>query len=163
MRNAKSKHHIDGLLTLLLFGVFAVCVLSVLLTGADVYRRLVQRDQESYASRTCAQYLATKVRQAPSADAVSVAPFGEGDALVLSETLDGQLYLTRVYCHDGWLWELFSAAGDDLAPQDGERVLQAQGLELLLEDGLLSVTVTDGAGDQVSLRLSPRGGEEAAA
>ena len=33
-----------GLLVLLLLGVFAVCVLSVLLTGAEGYRRLTERD-----------------------------------------------------------------------------------------------------------------------
>ena len=35
MREKRVKHHIDGLVALLLFGVFAACVLVVLLTGAD--------------------------------------------------------------------------------------------------------------------------------
>ena len=34
MRDKQIKHHIDGLVALLLFGVFAACVLVVLLTGA---------------------------------------------------------------------------------------------------------------------------------
>ena len=34
MRRQASQHHMDGLLMLLLFGVFAACVLGVLLTGA---------------------------------------------------------------------------------------------------------------------------------
>lgn len=48
-----------GLLALLLLLVFAVCVLSVLLTGADTYQTLTRRDQDSYDRRTAAQYLAT--------------------------------------------------------------------------------------------------------
>ena len=38
----------DGVFVLLLFCVFAVCVLSVLLTGAGAYRRLTERDRVSY-------------------------------------------------------------------------------------------------------------------
>ncbi len=159
--NKTEKHHMDGLLTLLLFGVFAACVLFVLLTGANIYRDLTQRDQAAYAHRTCAQYIAAKVRQAPAPDAVRVEEFG-GDALVLSQDIDGWEYLTRIYCYDGWLRELFAQADGELAPQDGEKIIEAQGLELALEDGLLSVYVTDGSGQTTALTLLIRGGEGAA-
>ena len=42
----------DTLLALLLFGLFSVCVLAVLLTGADAYRRLTRRDRLAFDSRT---------------------------------------------------------------------------------------------------------------
>ena len=103
----KRSIYIDGLLALLLFGVFAVCVLAVLLTGARAYRGLTQRDQAAYSRRVCVQYIATRVRQADRAEGVSVEPFGEGDALVLSE--DG--YVTRVYHYDGYLMELYAKIG----------------------------------------------------
>ena len=44
MKQRTVKHNIDGLAALLLFGIFAACVLSVLLSGAGAYRRLTQRD-----------------------------------------------------------------------------------------------------------------------
>ena len=47
MKQNTTKHHMDGLLVLLLFGVFAVCILSVLLTGARVNRALAARDSAS--------------------------------------------------------------------------------------------------------------------
>ncbi len=159
--NKTGKHHMDTLFTLLLFGVFAACVLFVLLTGANVYRDLTLRDQAAYAHRTCAQYIAAKVRQAPSPDAVRVEEFG-GDALVLSQDIDGWEYLTRIYCYDGWLRELFAQADGELAPQDGEKIIEAQGLELELADGVLSVYVTDSTGRTTALSLLVRGGEEAA-
>ena len=49
--------------------VFAVALLAVLLGGANVYDRLTARDSESYDSRTCVQYLTTKVRQSENAGA----------------------------------------------------------------------------------------------
>ena len=117
-----------GLLSLLLLLVFAVCVLSVLLTGADTYQTLTRRDQDSYDRRTAAQYLATRVRQADRADGIAVADFQGCDALELTETIDGTPYITRVYCYDGYLRELFSAAEAQMTPADGEKVLEAQAL-----------------------------------
>lgn len=60
MKRGTSQHHMDGLIALLLFGVFAACVLAVLLTGAGAYRRLVGRDRAAYERRTCVQYIATR-------------------------------------------------------------------------------------------------------
>ena len=48
----RHKHHFGGLSALLLLGVFAVCVLVVLLTGAEAYQRLNQRDRAAYDTRT---------------------------------------------------------------------------------------------------------------
>ncbi|RKI63981.1 DUF4860 domain-containing protein [bacterium 1xD42-67] len=159
MRKRGSQHHIDGLLALLLFGVFAVCVLAVLLTGARAYRGLTQRDQAAYSRRVCVQYIATRVRQADGLDRVKVEPFGESQALVLSE--DG--YATRVYCYEGYLMELYASVEEVLQPEDGQRIIPMGGMELALEDGMLSMDITDGQGVKDSLRLSLRSGEGAAA
>ena len=150
-------------MALLLFGVFAACVLLVLLTGADAYRRLTERDQAAYDRRTCVQYVATRVRQADCAGGVSVSEFDGVPVLELHETIEGTDYVTLVYCYDGWLRELFAAADAGLDPEAGETVMEAQDLALSLEDGLLTVAVTDSRGTVNTLVLSLRGGEGAAA
>ena len=156
-RRRKQKHEITGLIALLLFGVFAVCILSVLLTGADVYHRLTERDRDAYARRTCVQYIATKVRQAPSGDVVDVDSFDGVDALCLTEDINGTAYVTRIYCYDGWLRELFTAEDGDFLPEDGEQIIEVRDMRLALEDGLLTVALTDGAGAETALTLSLRG------
>ena len=88
MREHSRKHDLSSLLVLLLFAVFAVCILAVLLTSADTYRRLSDRDQDSYDRRTAAQYITTKVRQADRQDTVSVRAFDGQDALVLTDEID---------------------------------------------------------------------------
>ena len=142
---------------LLVLAVFAVGILGALLGGAGIYRRLTRRDQQSFNSRTCAQYITTRVRQAPGQ--VQVASFGGGDALVIPETIGGEIYLTRVYCYDGWLMELYTAEGGSFDPQDGEKLLPAQELALTLENGLLSVRLTGSGGDIQALCLHLRGQE----
>lgn len=154
------QHHMDTLAALLLFGVFAVCVLAVLLTGADAYRRLTERDRVSYDRRSCVQYIATRVRQSDTAGGVCVEDFGGATALVLGE---GD-FVTRVYCYEGYLMELYCAAGDtDLVPQDGERVMAADSMDAYLTDGLLQVVVVDPNYQYDSMVLSLRSGEGGAA
>lgn len=158
MKRQGTKHQMDALLMLLLFGVFAVCVLIVLLTGAKAYRGLTERDGAAYDSRTCVQYIATRVRQGDLAGGVAVEPFGDTQALCMRDP-DG--FITRLYCHDGWLMELYTFADAELAPQDGEKVMPMEALNLTLEDGLLSAEIQGkdaGAADTLRLSLRAEGG-----
>ena len=157
----KQGHHMDGLMALLLFGIFAACVLAVLLTGADTYRRLTERDQEAYHRRVSAQYIAARVRQADREEGVSIQSFGGGDALRLA---DGAGYATLIYFYDGWLMELYASEDSGLAPEDGARVMESQGfVPTMEEDGLLVVRLTGPTGVEDTLRLCLRSGEGAAA
>lgn len=152
----KRNHHLDMLGALLLFCVFAACVLGILLTGAGLYRRLTERDQASYDRRTGSQYIATRVRQADRLGSVAVEEFGGTDALALEDEYG---YVTRVYWHDGWLMELYAAAGAEFSPEDGEKLMPADGLALSLEGRLLRVEF---AGEE-AFSLCLRSGEGAAA
>ena len=163
MKQRNRTVHLDGVLAVLLLGVFAACVLAVLLAGADGYQRLTQRDQEAYAQRTAAQYLATRVRQADTAAGMTVEPFGPDgpDALLLYEEIEGPTYVTRVYCYDGYLRELFSAADVQLLPADGEKVLEMQNLTLSSDGQGISARITDPQGNETALYWTLRSAEEA--
>ena len=79
--------------------------------------------------------------------------------MVIPQTYGDVQYLTRVYCHDGWLMELFTASSGEFAPEDGERLMPANAMSLSLEDGLLMVQLTDETGEKKSLLLELRSGE----
>lgn len=159
MRRSKSKFDGNGLMILLLFGVFSVSVLGVLLSGAGVYRQLVRRDEHAYAQRTAAQYVTMRLRQ--GSGKVSVEPFGDGEALELWEQIGGEAYVTRVYCSDGGVRELFCRADAQAAPQDGQVVLPAEAMHFQLEGDLLTVRLTNTDGEEMDLILALRGKEEA--
>ena len=159
MRNERGKRNIASLASLLLFGVFAVCILLVLLTGAKAYRGLTQRDQSAYARRTAAQYLTTRVRQGDAQGQISVEKFGGADTLLLTEEIDGTLFVTRVYCYDGAIRELFSFADETFEPGDGEEILPAEGLELTLDGQVLTASILNADGTDQTLTLYLRSGE----
>ncbi|MBR3705669.1 MAG: DUF4860 domain-containing protein, partial [Firmicutes bacterium] len=92
---------------------------------------------------------------------VTITDFGDGDALVLPETYDGEQYTTYIYCSGGWLREYFTAEDTAGDPDLGEKILKASALDISLEDDLLSVTVTDTSGRTSDIALFIRGGKEA--
>ena len=147
------KNLFGGAAALLVLAVFAVGILGTLLGGAGIYRRLTRRDQQAFNGRTLLQYVATRVRQAPGG--VAVADFGGCDALVIPQQVGNETFITRVYCYDGWLMELFSSEKGAFHPRDGEKLLPAQGLELEQEEGLLYGRIMDdwGAVHELYLRL----------
>jgi len=157
---AGNQRRIHRLLPFGLFAVFTLCVVAVVYAGAHSYRSLAARDRDSYHRRTCVQYLSTRVRQAPSARAISLIPFGEGDALAIEEELDGRVYTTLVYCSGGWLRELFTDDISSWSPLGGEPVLELSTLTGSWEGELLLLEITDLQNRKTQITLAPRGGKE---
>ena len=157
MKERHGKKSISGIAALILLAVFAIGILSVLLTGAGVYKRLADQNAASYDVRTCMQYLANKIRQAPASDAVVVSEFGDGDSLLIREYIGESEYWTQVYCYDGWLMELFTVADGGFAPADGERILPIEHLSVSIDGSLLQIAVLSVNGEEDTLLLTVRG------
>ena len=151
MKNRSLQRNISDLLVLTVFAVMALCLLLVLLAGARVYRNLTEQAQYNDDRRTAAHYVTTRFRQ--SAETVEVADFGGCTALVFREEVEGTTYLTRIYCCDGWLRELYAAENGDFSPEDGEKILPLQSLSAIREGGMLTVQLTFSDGTCRELRL----------
>lgn len=154
----KNRANITDLLALLVFGVFALCVAAVLLTGAKTYRNLTDRGTTAYGHRVAARYLTTRFHQAPQ---VQVEDFCGLQAMTIREEIAGKTYLTRVYCYDGHIRELFAGESTTVSPGDGEIVMEAQDLSFALDAGLLTVEITHSDGEVQQLLLSLPGWKEA--
>ena len=159
------KFDMGGLLALLLFAVFAVCILSVLLMGANTYKRLAYSNTAEDSGRTAIQYISTKVRQSDADGMISVGSFDgttaeqKGNTLILTEEFDNSQYSTRIYCNDGYLCELFGAADGTFTVESGQKILEAESVEFALdESGMLHVSLTDNDGQLKQIDLTIRSG-----
>lgn len=135
----RTEKSISSVAALLVLAVFSIGILGVLLGGARVYKGLTGQGQADYDRRTCLQYLSTKLSQSTSPDSICVRQFGCGDALFLIETIDGREFVTRIYCHNGWLMELFSVNDPSFAPEDGEKILPLGNLNISQNGNLLTL------------------------
>ena len=158
----ENKVRTEKILTLTVFTVLAVCVILVLLIGTKGYKRLVDRGEESFESRTVPLYIATKVRQADRAGAITTEYQGGVNVLQLKEYIDGTCYMTQIYCYDEYVRELFAEETVRFEPSAGERIAPAEELSFFLEGNVLRIVITqeDGVSSEQMLTLRS-GGREA--
>lgn len=161
MKNREENRRMFGSLAgLVLFALFAVCVLAVLLIGTEVYRKLTVRNQQVYEKRTAIQYLTTKLRQADVAGGILVEDFDGQEALVISEEVEGTRYRTWIYYYDGYIRELFAAESSSLTADAGEKVLESGDMEVSDDGERFHVEITAEDGSISELLLYPRSGKE---
>ena len=166
MKQENKSLRITALVPLLLFTVFASCVVIVLLFGAGNYQKLTQRDRDSYQSRTAVQYLTTRIRQSDAMGMVFVGDFYEatpktsGNTVFICETLGGTTFYTRIYCHNGYLCELFAEESAVLVPEDGQRVFAAEQLRVVGEGDLLSFELVFADRETTDFWVTCRAGKE---
>ncbi|MBQ8333109.1 MAG: DUF4860 domain-containing protein [Clostridia bacterium] len=153
------KHTMTVIVPVLLFAVLAVLLLHVLYSGAEITGRLTAREQEGRTLRTAVQYVNMRLDQAQN---VSVGAFCGIAALEFTETHEGTAYLTRVYCYDGYLRELFCEADVELEPDAGEKLLPLDAFVPSDEDGLLTAELT-ADGETVVIQYNLRGRRKGAA
>ncbi len=148
-------HSLDTLLSLALFGLFAGCLLLVLMLGARSYQGVIDASEGSYAPRTCLQYIATKTSHYSGENAIALTQFGDGDALALYQEIDGCQYVTYLYLHDSQLMELFCEVDVALPPEAGFFIMEISQLQMtLVDDSLLSLSCEeDGISAQLYLQL----------
>lgn len=162
MTSHTQRFKISRVFPLLCFAVLAASIVIVLITGARLYRRSVDRDAEDYNHRTVTSYVTTRVSQSMVAGSFFVGDFAEavpkdtGDTFFFTETFDGIVYVTRVYCHDGALYELFSPMSSELDRSAGERVLPLEDLSFTVKNGFLTAKIVFEDGETESVRLSLR-------
>ena len=151
-----------GLLPLVLLTLFAAAVLAVLLFAAGAGRRLAARDEAAFARRTALQYVAARIRSGGAE--ITVEDFaGPDSTLCIREELGGETYLTRLYCYDGALRELFCGANEEMAPENGEIIVLAEDMRFTRSGSRVSVLSRDGNGREACLTLALRAEGEGAA
>jgi hypothetical protein len=122
-------HTVDAVFALILFCAFALSMLMVLMTGAGAYKNIRDAVRNHYSEDTCVSYIAMKLRHYDGADnSVTLGDVGGVPALLLSETMDGDEYVTAIYFYDGYVRELFAEAGYDQRPEDGFEIVEASSL-----------------------------------
>ena len=123
MKAGKASHTIDIAFALALFCAFSASVLLVLMAGVKVYRDTVDIIESRYQERTCIAYISAKIRHYNSEGSIHIESFGDGDALVLSEEIDGTEYQTIIYMYNGHVTELFCEKELSFAPSDGIEII----------------------------------------
>lgn len=151
------RHAVNGLLTLLIYGIFALFSMMLVVTGARVYRNIVSVGNENTQMRASFSYVAGKVRMsARGAGTVRVEDKEGIRVLVLASATEG--YETRIYYYDGVLREAYQAVDQDFIPEMGEKLMELSGFRIEeTEGGQLLIETEDGEGNRHSMHLDIEG------
>ena len=137
----KGGQKIDTVFVLMIYCVYALSVLVVLMLGGNVYKNMTAISREGYNERTCLSYIWTKLKNNDDGGMITVGQFGGVSALLLNEVYGDTVYQTRIYLHDGWVYELFCEEGMDFDPEDGMQMIRADSLGFeMLDSGMIKVT-----------------------
>jgi len=160
-KNSAGKNNMAALASLLLFAVFSICAVSSLLFGVESYRNVVKTADEVYETRTPAQYVLTKLRQANAPDAIGYESFADGDMLVISENIDGEEFATKIYVSDGSMYEMFAEKSMEFLPGEGEKMFDMGEMTVSEADGLLTIGLEtlDGEADNIFFEMKNKEGD----
>ena len=156
MKTASPRHTITGLFVFLLLGMFALFSTVMVLLGARVYRSTAERQTAHNAERLAPSYIRSMVRSADQQSLLSIESDGSGnDTLLISQVFDDELYLTRIYCHDGVLREWLAGSDMEFVPEDGEVVCPMASMRLSMSDpGMLTVLFTGSDGREYPVNIA---------
>lgn len=135
---------IELVLVMLLLIIVAVSVFLLTSAGSSAYARLSGNASTSSDSRIALSYIDVRIKKLDGIGRVSVcpAPFGDGQALLLSQAIEGRDYETYLYVDQGSLKELIIEKGRAVTPDMATDLASVEQMRIQMEsDHLLSVTL----------------------
>ena len=150
------QHSMQGIFVFLLLGLFAVMSTLMVLLGAQMYHNTVDQTAENNEDRMLSAYVRSMVRAQDAAGAVAVEEQAGLKTLALHESLEGEEYVTWLYCYDNQLYEQFTSLGHDFEPEAGTAICPATSFDPQLENDLLTVNMADGTGERFLVQVALR-------
>lgn len=150
------RHVISGAFVFFLLGMFAVFSTMLVLFGTQAYRGAVDRAADHNRARVLISYVRNAVRMDDAEGVMAVDELDGVPVLTFLSEYDGESYVKYVYAADGMLRELFTSADYPFDPAAGEDICAAGSFLPKLEDGLLTVDLTDEDGNPYALTMALR-------
>lgn len=138
------------LLAFVLVCLFALLSVLVVTIGIQAYEQIVENTQTNAELRTSLSYTANKIRVYDGFGEMEALQIGDMDVLALHETVDGDRYVTYIYCFNGMLYEWFTAADTPFDPLQGEALLPMESFAVTVDANGIWQTYTNMQGQSDS-------------
>lgn len=122
--------------SMLLFMLFAVCMLIIVSTAASVYGRIKSGFEREFSSSASLRYVSNKIRNADSTEL-----FSDGSGIAVT---NGGI-LCIIYCGENGIYEKNVAAGADFTAEGGNCIFPDEAFSVGEDGELYRITVTEGA------------------
>jgi hypothetical protein len=119
---------------MLLFVIFAVCMLVIIATAASTYSHINENFEQNFNTSASLRYVFNKIKSADNAEITA-----DGGGLTLE--YDG--FDCVIYCADGGLYEKNVPSGGDSSPEGGSRIFDIDNMKITENDGFYSITMSE--------------------
>lgn len=155
MKNNNNSHTIQTAMALIMFCLFLVSILLVLTSGVKSYSSISSKLSSRYESRTCLNYISSKVKYNDRENSIDIKDFNGRNALYIKNKIDGKEFNTIIYYYDGYVKELTVEEGKKLGLSSGQDIVPIKSIEFKkLKNNLLKVYCTDNKGDKKDIYIS---------
>lgn len=154
-KNAVRSTNAARTFSLALTAVFFVVLLFGIVVGVFLYRSVSDAQIRTDDVHMQAGLLANTVHMNDNAGAISRGQGPEGPALVMSETVGGAEYETRLYGYQGSIVQEYAIAGRPYDPSNANVLLESATFSFELDGSLLTLQ-TDGGALNVFIRSDRR-------
>lgn len=154
----RTPRTVQNVFVLLLLALFALMSAFLVILEAGLYNDTVHAADEHNRSRVLNAVVRNAVWAADEAGSIHIEKQTDGALTALCFTDDfGEdgVYIKRLYCKDGYLWESYTDAERPFEGDAGDPLCEAILFEPALKDGLLTVRLQspDGAEQELILAL----------
>ncbi len=131
----KGNSNIELIMGLLLLVLFTTCFFTLITTGSNTEKRILEQSEIKANARTAQSYISVKLKQNDKADKILVKenPNTKKNALVIRDVIDGEKYYTWIYFKGGYLLE--STTLENVPPNDEEahKIAKIDGFEVEMD------------------------------
>jgi len=145
----RTSKKIDVVFVLALITLFAATSLALVLIGAKQYRFVTNAMTENHEDRTTSSYLAEKIRQNDTEDAITICDLMGVPALSIVSTEEGFTFITYIYYYENYLREIVVTENSKFSLSSGEEIIALKDFNIAFEnDTLIRADVMDSTGQK---------------
>lgn len=146
----------SGLFTLLLLCLLAIFSVMLVISGVQVYKGAVERSELHGEKRILRAIVRSAVWADDARDTIFIEELDGHRTISIIYDVDGEEYIKRLYQNDGYLCESLMSAAHEFDPSHGETICAAEEFDPSLEDGLLTVRITQSDGSDCTVHVALR-------
>ncbi|MCX4357676.1 MAG: hypothetical protein OSJ43_15905 [Oscillospiraceae bacterium] len=141
-RNKTLSDTVSTIGSMLLFLMFAGCLLMIIAVAAGTYSRISSNFDKTFGSSASLRYISNKLKSCDSAEIV-----GQGSGIVLRS--DG--IFDVIYFGDNGLYEKTVMSDTDIGFSGGDRIFELNGMTVSDLGNLYKITVVFNGGENSTL------------
>ena len=155
MENRSSR--INDIFPILLFLVFTLSALGIVMVSVQIYQKILKQSEQSYDMEIAVAYVTEKFRSHDSLGSIDATEFAGSDALILTDTVLDETYVTIIYTYGGYLRELYVEKSllEGCNGDSGTPILEMDGFRIEKpSDTLFHLIFTDTNGGSMDTSLA---------